>query len=502
MHARSRGRGAHQRLAAMGGSQGRLVLPGVAAVVGVPGARMGQRPAVLWMPLLALLGVAALLPVHTEAEVPPLPPFRISTCAGGSCPSGSANAQLIWRHAGGAPFIPRGVNFIRLSANIGGADGPGHPGYHSTFSPKYYPGNRTAYIAALDDLHSHGYNLLRVFIDPGGWTRFDGINGNSSDEPLSQAYLKNLADFISLASARGLYVNPTLDATPLNPHFTSQCGGSGCDGKCGGYPNNQLMDEKCVAAKAQYVKLFLAGVQSFLPAGAAGMSGIAWISLYNEATFSTKTKPFSMANGSITTGDGGTYDLANATQRQLAADSNALNNIKASVAAAKSVDPEVLVACGVFTFQAVGHENGPAGLPIGTKDDRFPLRPASLTSAASALDLLDVHVYQNPGWGGSMAVDLASSERDRGAFSEKPVVMGEFGAWRKNPAVWPSGVAAAAGMVQQQVDSCKYNFSGSMFWTYDTMEQPRLWNMRSAPEIFASLSPKVRPDPCRTDQPN
>ena len=77
------------------------------------------------------------------------------------------------------------------------------------------------------------------------------------------------------------------------------------------------------------------------------------------------------------------------------------------------------------------------------------------------------------------------------------MVMGEFGAWRQNPAVWPTGKAAAAGMVQQQIDSCKFNFAGTMYWTYDTMEQPRLWNMKSAPEIGEALSPKLRPDPCK-----
>ena len=59
-----------------------------------------------------------------------------------------------------------------------------HPGYHSTFSPLFYEGNKTAQTASLDDLKSRGYNVLRVFIDGGGWTRFDGINGNSPDEPL------------------------------------------------------------------------------------------------------------------------------------------------------------------------------------------------------------------------------------------------------------------------------------------------------------------------------
>ena len=191
---------------------------------------------------LSLSALAAFVTATATAATAAGPPPRIGTCTGGSCPSGSANAQLIWPHAGGAPFIPRGVNFIRLSANIGGADGPSHPGYHSTFSPQFYAGNRTAYIAALDALQQHGYNVLRVFIDPGGWTRFDGINGDSADQPLSQPYLRNVADFVTLASARGLYVNPTLDATPLNPHFTKQCGSDGCGGKCGGYPNNQMMD--------------------------------------------------------------------------------------------------------------------------------------------------------------------------------------------------------------------------------------------------------------------
>ena len=168
----------------------------------------------------------------------------------------------------------------------------------------------------------------------------------------------------------------------------------------------------------------------------------------------------------------------------------------ARTAAAVTKPLGVLIGVGMYTFGAVG-KKGPAGLPLGTAGDkRFPFRPYLLASNASSLDMLDVHVYNVPGWGGITA-DLATSEWPRLSFRDKPIVMGEFGAWRENPNLWANGSAAAAGMVQQQVDACAQNMTGSMFWPYDTMEQPRLWNFKSAPEIGAALSPKKRPDSCK-----
>ena len=104
----------------------------------------------------------------------------------------------------------------------------------------------------------------------------------------------------------------------------------------------------------------------------------------------------------------------------------------------------VLLGVGMYTFGAVG-KKGPAGLPLGAAGDkRFPFRPYLLASNASSLDMLDVHVYNVPGWGG-IAADLATSEWPRLSFRDKPIVMGEFGAWRENPNLWANGSAAAAG---------------------------------------------------------
>ena len=82
------------------------------------------------------------------------------------------------------------------------------------------------------------------------------------------------------------------------------------------------------------------------------------------------------------------------------------------------------------------------------------------------------------------------------SFASKAIVMGEFGAWRFNPAMWKSGKSAASAMRKQQKAACVLNLTGSMIWTYDTVEQPRLWNFVSAPEMAKVLSPINVPDVC------
>ena len=160
-----------------------------------------------------------------------------------SAPLRSAHLTRCFAHQ----FIPRGVNFIRLNGSIGTGGADSHPVYHSTFSPQFYSGNRTAAAASLADLSSSGYNIARVFIDTGSFTRTDGINGASKTEPLSRAYLANVADFITMASKQSIYVTPTLDGLPTNAHFNALCGASSF-----GYPNRLYLDDGCVKAKAEY----------------------------------------------------------------------------------------------------------------------------------------------------------------------------------------------------------------------------------------------------------
>ena len=80
------------------------------------------------------------------------------------------------------------------------------------------------------------------------------------------------------------------------------------------------------------------------------------------------------------------------------------------------------------------------------------------------------------------------------------MIQGEFGAYKANPNLFASAELAANAMVAQQVASCKSRFRGFMLWTWDTLEQPRLWNAQSDKgQIGAALSPKKRPDACKSE---
>ena len=77
---------------------------------------------------------------------------------------------------------------------------------------------------------------------------------------------------------------------------------------------------------------------------------------------------------------------------------------------------------------------------------------------------------------------------------EKPIILGEFGAALNG---YLTAAMVAQDLVNWQVASCEFGFDGWLLWTWDTDEQPDLWNgMSENGEISAALAPENRPDPC------
>ena len=385
-------------------------------------------------------------------------------------------------------FIPRGANYIRLNGSQGGTSRttPMNPVYHSTFSSTLF--NVTQAKALLTQLSLNGYNIVRVFIDHGDPNRKDN-DGAVQNNYLSKQYMDNVATFVQLASKLNIYTIPTLE---LFPSYTSRygCNATALEQELFPYPNAALFIPGCVRAKRQYAIDFLHELKQRL----GSLSALGMVFIENELSISVGSQPFIGNEALVKSANGQEYNMKNASQRlQLYEESARFwsSQVRNGI---KSVDENVLVGVGMFTYAAVGKTFASSKNLTKCKfkeDCRVPPRPSAIENV---IDVLDVHVYQTPSWTG-IAVDLASSDW-QSLKKTTPIVMAEFGAFRKNPMVFANQTEAATAMVQQQIDSCKFGFSGWLFWTADTWEQPILWNFASAPKIGKYLSPKARVDPC------
>ncbi len=78
--------------------------------------------------------------------------------------------------------------------------------------------------------------------------------------------------------------------------------------------------------------------------------------------------------------------------------------------------------------------------------------------------------------------------------SRKPLVIGEMGGFKS---AYDTADRAAAALAAWQAASCPYGVQGWLIWTWDTDEQPELWNALSSGAAIAKRPlPARRPDPC------
>ncbi len=164
-------------------------------------------------------------------------------------------------------------------------------------------------------------------------------------------------------------------------------------------------------------------------------------------------------------------------------DANVVNWANQCVGAIKAVDSNALVSASVFTFSAVG-KAGPNGLlPLTASDKRFPARPSSLLEF-STLDYVDVHMYPT-GSGYSITDDLASSEYSLWNQTKKPLLMGEFGAFKEH---YPGGTSSAVdAMVAHRNAARSLGFEGELYWTWQTNGQERILHLLEEGEAMNTV---------------
>ena len=366
----------------------------------------------------------------------------------------------------GDPVEFRGFNYIRLFDDWA---------WHATFAPGLYDGPRAD--AALAEMGQHGFTVARVFIDH---QLGEGVVLNYGDEFLSPQYMDNFVDFVQRAQSHGVYVIPSLLYIPPAMRYSAIIGPppSGIAGI-----NRHYLSQGHINAKAQYVADFVREVVDRDPAVLSSV--FAW-ELVNEVYFQEDAAPFNQTTGTISnTASGVTYDLSDPASKQQMADDNIKIWANAGAAAIKGVDPDALVSVNVFTYEAVGR-TGPGFIGGSSINDaRVPARPLALLD--TNLDYLDVHTY--PSSDTRLADDLVSIEWDQVKPAADaigmPIVSGEYGA---HISTYMPTLDVAATKMRQHLEALDdQGFAGQMFWTYDTDEQPQLWNGRSGHgEVFGA----------------
>ena len=374
----------------------------------------------------------------------------------------------------GRPVVLKGVNYIRLRG-----------GDHGTFEATV--GDRPAYYDPLECesmfrlLRRCGCNTVRVFIigrsagNPGIAGEYERTKG------LYEPYLRNVVDFLRRARRYGIYVLPTFGdgELPRNRYYREMLKGVP-DGKNGIY-----LTRKGIAAKQSYIVDFLRGLKK--------IDGDVWkvllgVQLQNEMYLDGAAWPFTVRTGTLTMANGQTYDMADPAQRQALMDEGINYYYRALVKAVKAVDPELLVSEGVFTWRAVGkdfrRDKGVYAREGG--DRRFP--PALTVLGQSGLDFLDVHFYRvrreesvGQAWVRDMASTGFAAEAMALVRRETPVILGEFGAFRK---VDDSFAEAAEHLIEIRDLASRESMAGWLMWTFDCFEQKRLYPALEGGELF------------------
>jgi hypothetical protein len=406
------------------------------------------------MTLRKIFLIVAYVAVVLEVGVSHAAPHRIQVRQ-------AANGGEFYDTVTNQTFVPRGNNYARLAQQVDPWTGQLVQG-HSTFDPGLY--DATAADSALAQWNYDGYNVVRVFLSA---NTIGNPNGG-----LSSAYLANVADFLTRAKAQGIYTQLVLNVLP----------------KVGGYyVTNQnpqqiqsenwfYLSSEGVDAKARYVRDLITGLQGL----GAPLDYVFSYNIENEQYFNKSTAPLSLTSGLVTTPTG-TFDMSSAADRQQMMDSNLVSWINQVRASARAVDPTALVGPGFFAPRAVG-----SGDPRVT---RTYWAIADASAGGSLADFVDLHSYPT---GQTFTDDYNSFEV---SSHTKPLILGEYGAFKS---YYSTVTTAAYGMKGWQNAACQYGFKGYLLWTWDTVEQPELWNaIDSGGAINGQLAPIVRPDPCQ-----
>ena len=386
--------------------------------------------------------------------------------------SGIRGARFVLKDSR-TPFFVKGFNYVRLE--------PGHSTFDAatdTTEAHYEPERAEEMFSTLSKA---GYNTVRVFIigrsktNPGVGGNYDTTQGNY--EP----YMENVLDFLRRATRHGMRVFPTFGdgGLPRNAYYYDRFK------KTGNNKNGMVLTKEGIEARIEFITSLLSYVKEKEPAVLPTLLGL---QCQNEAHLNADQWPFSETEGELKAANGRRYDLCDTKERQALMDEGYTYYHKRIVQAVKAIDPDMLVAEGVFVPRAVGKDpEEAAGLwPGKYKDERYP--PTLTALGEGVLDFLDVHFYRantkestKRAFKNNLASTGLFAKEMRSIRMKKPVIIGEFGAFDHIEKTFEEAVD---NMVIVRDLALEANVNGMLFWTYDCLEQERLYHAANNWELF------------------
>jgi preprotein translocase subunit Sec61beta len=411
-------------------------------------------------------------PLPTLTATPTaLPPTKAPTASPQPSPTWAPSEHVIgvrtvdgvaefYHRLSGDRWAPRGVNYVFVSVA---------EGRYTTELLKvgvYDPARTRADFTQLAGL---GYNTVRVFLDHCG--QGPGCIGAPDNNGLNPSYLDNLADMLAAAHEAGVFVLFASNDLPDQGGYSEEANSAAGD-TFAGYRNAYYLTPAAVRATRRYWRDLLSGLRE---RRAAFDAVLGW-ELVNEQWMFIDQPPLSLGTGMVETTTG-FFDMSDPEQKRRMVSEGLIYYSDQVRAEILTYDPTALVAMGFFVPELVAP---------GWYVDTAPLL------AGAPLDFFDFHAY--PG-----GPSLAEHAEKFGMldYDAKPIIMGEYGAFRHRYAELADAAEAVTSWV---AESCAYGFDGWLYWTYypaNAEVGDRTWSFTDAEgTLMALLAPANQADPC------
>lgn len=370
-----------------------------------------------------------------------------------------ANGGEFYDTVTNAKFVPRGNNYV-----IVGSSDTTAAQHQIQFDPKIY--NSTKIQDLLTQFSQNGYNAVRIFMD-------DSSDGNTSGNGLSSQFMDNVADFLQQTAHKNIYTLIALATLPSQGGYWTISNPAPGAADMDGWYNLLMMNQSYIDAKKQYIKDFIAALQ----ARNVPMASILGYEPDNEYYFRIQNHPFTLTK--IVQTAAGSFNMADANQRQQAMDANLKHWAEEVNSAVKAADPNALTTLSFAdSVQAAQSLSG-------------AIKPSVVFGDSALLDFFDdIHLYPILG---AMADQM--SRWGIPSDNKKPLVMGEFGEWKSQ---YSNITDAATALRTWQINSCAYNFQGWFTWSWPADGDPGegLFGIDEGNAIDQALAPIYRANPC------